>query len=382
MDSRIASKVFGDVASLVKNAPLPTYNYCRMRGRRLLASNGVTDIDIPIDMEGEGTAGILFPAHEMAGLCRALARAGEEIRWECDGDRIHVAHAYGDIWLKGLSADQYPAATDLEPLPDPLAELSGDSLLAALRLVEHVLLSRRSARSNELVFAGAFLEIYPDGLSMVAMDGPRLACYQDNPRVNGKPVWAGIIPRNTVSMLIKRMSASSASGSAVIFSGSQVGARFSFSDEHISTRLIDGTYPEWRKIMAIRNDLPATVTSESLIQALEICAIAGPSQSAMPVRLEFSRDRLSISADNEYGTAQQTLPAQYRAGKLSMLIDGALILESVKAISGLSAEESGSVEILHDASPLRALRLLSQDGKAFCGIMPMRGQKKEDPCEN
>jgi DNA polymerase-3 subunit beta len=371
MDARHAARSFADISALVKHVPLPIYSYCRLHDGRLLASNGVTDMDLPFGEDGESSASngnLLLPVQEMTTLCKALARAGEPVHWECDGDRIHVVHTYGDVWLKGLPIDLYPAATDLDADPDPLAEFSGKMFLQALRLVDSVL-ADRGAVSSHPAFDGAFLEVHEGGFILVGMDGPCLAGYR-LAHTDANPIWSGILPRNTVALLIKRLSAALPEGGSVLFSGSAVGARFSFADEHISTRLIDGEYPDWRKALVARNDLPARVSLDALAQVLELCAIGSLSAHLVPVKLQFSRDCLAVTTSHEHGEAQQSLPAEYRAGKLSMIVNGRLLLALAKALA--DSVESDAIDVLHDGSPVRALRLTLGDGKAFCVLMPMR----------
>ncbi len=364
MDSRAAARSFSDVSALVKHAPLPIYGYCRLHGGRLLASNGVTDIDLPF---GESDGNVLVPAQEMATLYKTLIRAGEAVRWECDGDRVHVSHTYGDVWLQGLPADRYPAATDLEVLPDPLAEYDVKAFLSALRLADRILGTRTGLHCDPN-FEGAFLEVYEDGFSLVAMGGPSLVAYRH--QEGDQPVWSGILPRATVGFLVKRLSASLPDADKVVFSGSSVGARFSFADEHISTRLIEGTYPDWRKILAVRNELPANVAVDPFIQVLELCAIGSALLHLIPVHLSFSRRRLDISTEHEYGSTQQSLPTEYQGGRLTLLVNGKLLLDLAKALS--EATEGEAIRILHDGSPHRALRLISEDEKALCVLMPLR----------
>jgi hypothetical protein len=53
MDARHAARSFADISALVKHVPLPIYSYCRLHEGRLLASNGVTDMDLPFGEDGE-----------------------------------------------------------------------------------------------------------------------------------------------------------------------------------------------------------------------------------------------------------------------------------------------------------------------------------------
>lgn len=370
MEAKAVARAFADVVGLVKSAPLPIYSYCRLYKGRLMASNGVTDMDLPMSGGGEAAhrGNLLLPAQEMATLCKALAKTGEVMRLEFEGDRIHVVHTYGDVWLNGLPANLYPVATDLEAAPEPLTDFPGLQFLQALRLVDSVL-SDRGAGSTHPVFDGAFLEIHEGGFILVGTDGPCLAGYR-LASIDAEPLWSGILPRNTVALLVKRLSATLPEGGSVLFSGSAVGARFSFAEEHISTRLIDGAYPDWRKVLVARNDIPARVSFAALTQVLEICTIGSLVPHTAPVKLHFSKDRIGVTAHHENAGSQQTVPAEYRAGKLSMIVNARRMLGLVKALA--ESAESDVIDVLHDGSPVRALRLSIGDGKAFCVLVPMR----------
>jgi len=365
MEAKAVSRAFADVAGLVKSVPLPIYNYCRIRNGRLTASNGVTDIDLPMVLDDLSPAGILLPAQEMSNLCKVLVKADCDIRMRQEGSRIYVTHNLGSVWLLGAHGDTAFPGSDLEPFMDPVGEWAIADLRTALRMVEPALSGTRGMQG---VVAGAFLEVYPDGFSLVALDGPRLCAFQSH-AADSNCIWKGILPKNTLTLLARRLASADQEG-LVIFSGSRLGARFSFGEEHIGSRLIDGEFPDWRRALVARNDIPAVVPVDMLEQALSVCSITQEG-SIMPIRLEFIKNRLSLSISTAKGEAQQALPVEYVGARLLLVVDGVLLAEALRAMQSAN-QDGNAVHLLHDGSPVRAVRMLTEDGRGICVIMPMR----------
>lgn len=360
MDTRTIARSFADLAALVKQIPMPIYGYCLAREGRISASNGVTDVDIPMDLPA-GDHGLLLPIQQISNLCRGMAKAGLDIHWEIVGDQIHVSHTFGDVWLKGRPAEEFPLTQVQEPITDPLAEFSVADLSQGLRVIDPV-----ASRLAGGALPGALLEIYPNGFTLVALDGPRLASYSC-----GEPsdtcLWRGIIPRQTLVLLLRRCG----DEGNVLFSASSVGARFSFGEEHVSTRLIDAPIPEWRRATIFRNEMAAKVDVSSCLDVLDVCAITKAPGEIFTVRLSFSKDALEFHSESETGNVTQTVPVKYRGGKQMLLLNGEFLKA---ALDALGSEE---VEILHDGSPMRALSVTSMDGKSRHILMPMRGPKED-----
>lgn len=172
----------------------------------------------------------------------------------------------------------------------------------------------------------------------VATDGHRLA------RNFGPvlPTFAGIIvPRKTVSLLPKGVARVSVSENKIrVISGDFV----------MTSKLIDGTFPDYQRVIPMQNANAVTVNRDDMLQAAER-VVTVSSEKTRAVKLSVAPGSISLSARSEIGDAEDEVAAEYSSEPLSIGFNSAYLRDMLAVLP------SGKVtlQIADAGSPARVL---------------------------
>jgi DNA polymerase-3 subunit beta len=200
-------------------------------------------------------------------------------------------------------------------------------------------------------------------LRAVATDGHRLA-QVEMPRPSGAEGMAGvIIPRKTVHELHRLMEDVE---SIVTVAVSPTKVRFEIGTVTLTSKLIDGTFPDYARVIPQANDKVLQVSTVDFMGAVDrVSTIA--SERGRAVKLNLTPGKLVLSVNNpEGGSATEELTATYNAAPLEIgfnaryLLDIAGHLESGTALFKFA--DPGSPTIVRDGG----------DDSALYVLMPMR----------
>ena len=172
-----------------------------------------------------------------------------------------------------------------------------------------------------------------------------------------------IIPRKTVHEVHRLIEDSDATVTVGV-SPSKV--RFENGTVTLTSKLIDGTFPDYGRVIPQGNDKELTVSNAEFMSAVDrVSTIA--SERGRAVKLALSADQLVLSVTNpEGGSATEELEVEYKAAPLEIgfnaryLLDIAGQLESDKAVFRLA--DPGSPTMVRDGA----------DESALYVLMPMR----------
>ena len=144
-------------------------------------------------------------------------------------------------------------------------------------------------------------------LRAVATDGHRLARYEVPLPEGAAGIPGVIVPRKTVGELFKLAEEVK---EAVKVHLSDTKVRFELGAVHLTSKLIDGTFPEYDRVIPRGNDKVLEVDKKAFAEAVgRVAAIS--SERSRPVKLTLERDRLLLSASSaEQGQAQEELDAE------------------------------------------------------------------------
>ena len=200
-------------------------------------------------------------------------------------------------------------------------------------------------------------------LRAVATDGHRLARFE-MPRPEGAAEIPGVIvPRKTVNELRKLIDEAD-EGIAVSLSETKV--RFAFGDTVLSSKLIDGTFPDYERVIPSGNDKILEVDCRSFAAAVDrVSTIA--TEKSRAVKLAVGDSTLTLSATSpESGSAVEEIEVGYGGDAMEIGFNSRYLLDIAQQIEGEQAEfalaDAASPTIVRDRADVSALYVL----------MPMR----------
>ena len=213
-----------------------------------------------------------------------------------------------------------------------------------------------SSDDQRPVLTGVFFSFDEGRATMAATDGYRLAV--NEAKLKGAVGAAGtaLIPGRALRELVKLCELGEEAGVAL----TENAAIFSVRGVVLSTRLIDGNYPAYEKLLPEASEREFSVEAESLKGALRrVSHIAGRENPPAPVQLSFSRmpkpeksgEPALLGADSD-GSADKTAGGQEGDGELTITVKGAV---AGRATETVAADVPGGVEFASCFNPLHLL---------------------------
>ena len=141
---------------------------------------------------------------------------------------------------------------------------------------------------------------------------------------------------------------------------------FSFGDTVLTTKLIDGTFPDYQRVIPQGNDKILELDAKTLAQAVDrVSAIS--SEKSRAVKLALASGILTLSAHSpDSGSAEEELEVSYSGDGLEIGFNSRYLLEIIQQVEGDTAQFA----LADGASP--TLVRDSADAGALYVLMPMR----------
>ena len=259
------------------------------------------------------------PGVQIARPGRTTAPAAtlyEIVRKLPEGARVELDHGGGEAPLK-LRAGRFH--TDLQVLPvEDFPSMTEGKLphrftLGAGQVRDLVDRTRFAISTEETRYYlnGIYLHAADsDGakvLRAVATDGHRLARFQEELPEGAGGIPGVIVPRKTVVEL-RKLAEETQEPVEVHLSDTKI--RFDLGSVHLTSKLIDGTFPEYDRVIPRGNDKVLRVRKKEFAEAVgRVAAIS--SERSRPVKLSLDRNRLLLSASSaEQGQAEEELDSE------------------------------------------------------------------------
>ncbi|MFN8926609.1 MAG: DNA polymerase III subunit beta [Rhodospirillales bacterium] len=200
-------------------------------------------------------------------------------------------------------------------------------------------------------------------LRAVATDGHRLARVEMPLPAGAEGIPGVIVPRKTVGE-IRNLIDEAASGIEVAMSETKI--RFTLDGITLTSKLIDGTYPDYERVIPTGNDKILEVDAKAFAAAVDRVATISTEKSRA-VKLSLDRGSVVLSATSpEAGSAQEEIEVSYDAGPLEIGFNSRYLLDITQQIEGDGARfamaDPASPTVVRDVADPSALYLL----------MPMR----------
>jgi DNA polymerase III subunit beta len=327
------------------------------RKPELLATDMEVGLRVPLQADVARPGEVVLPARLLLDVVRLLA--GDQITLELrsaeqDVELICGASTYH---LRTLRADDFPA------LPQPAADTR--VALPAPAFIHTVSRVARSASRDETrpVLTGILISASAQELRMVATDSYRLSVKQTQLESPLQGTLEANVPARALQELVRIAQQETAESLAVSLGQNQV--IFELGEVVLSSRLIDGQFPNYRQL------LPESVEHELRLSTPELTDVVRRisllAQKNAPLRLSFSEGTLTVSAQTpDVGEASEALPVPFHGAPFEIGFNPEFLRD------GLESVESDEL-VLKLISPLRPGLIETPDNHDFVYlIMPIR----------
>ncbi|WP_455482072.1 DNA polymerase III subunit beta [Bartonella sp. B35(2025)] len=326
-----------------------------------------TDLDLEItesfqaNVEQEGA--ITVPAHLLYDIVRKFPD-GSEIVLSVDVNQagtMSVISGRSNFQLQCLPKIDFP-----ESLPGQFSycfSLSASGLKHLLDCTQFAI----STDETRYYLNGVYFHVIDNNslkLRLVATDGHRLAQVdmEAPPGIDGMP--GVIIPRKTVGELQKLLSEEIDSDVCVELS--EVKIRFSVGSVILTSKLIDGTFPEYQRVIPVGNDKKLIVNRQDFSSAVDrVSTILSDRGRAVKLMIEHGQLRLIVN-NPDSGSAEDQLAATYTSDPLEIGFNSRYLLDIAGQLSSdemiFMLAEAGAPALIRD----------NDDADALYVLMPIR----------
>lgn len=308
-----------------------------------------------VDVMDDGE--ITVPARKLVDICRALPN-DVEITVNLDKDKLSIHSGRSRFALATLPAADFPVVEDIYVQRQFL--LPGEKFR---ELLVHTAFSM-AQQDVRYYLNGLLLETSEDRLRVVATDGHRLAlCDLEATFADDTENQQIILPRKGV-LELQRLIGEKDDQIKVEIGTSHF--RAELPDLRFTSKLIDGRFPEYERVLPKGGDIIVTVQRQTLREALGRVAILS-NEKYRGVRLQLAENRLKVLAHNpEQEEAEDEVEVEYSGTDLEIGFNVTYLLDALNALDGNQVQL-----IFTDAN---SSCLISSPGNAQCRyvVMPMR----------
>jgi DNA polymerase-3 subunit beta len=323
-------------------------------GRLHLAA---TDMEVSLrtelecNVEGEGS--VVVPGRLLLDISRTLPDSDVTIEHKPEEAVVIVTSGTANYRLHTYSAEDFPRLPEIES--SSLHTVDRDALIETVARVG------RSASRDESrpVLTGILVRFEPGKIVMAATDSYRLAV-KETPVEGTLPDLEAIIPARALQELARI-----AAGTDELQLGLQENhVVFGTDGTWLTTRRIDGQFPNYRQLLPEQFDHELVLPREELLEVVRRVSLMAQRNS--PLRLRFADGELTVSAvTQDVGEARESLPAPYTGEPMEIGFNAEFLRDGLESVG----DDSIKFKLI---SPLRPAVLEGDSDDYVYLIMPIR----------
>ncbi|MGH3007935.1 MAG: DNA polymerase III subunit beta [Gaiellaceae bacterium] len=305
---------------------------------------------VPAKIEGEGA--VVLPGRTLVEIARLLPADEVTLEHKAAESVVHLTSGSASYTLQTFNAEDFPRLPDLAETPT--FSVDRGPLLETITRVARAA-SRDEARP---VLTGVLVQFAGDKLVMAATDSYRLAVKETSLGGAATDLEA-IVPSRALQELARI--AGDADEIAVGVQENQV--LFSVGDVWLTTRRIDGQFPNYRQLLPESFEHELTISRVELLEVVRRAAVM--IQRATPLQLRFADGEVTVVArTHEVGESRESLPVPFSGEALEIGFNAEFLREGLESIAG----DDVKFKLI---SPLRPAVLEGEDDFTYL-VMPIR----------
>jgi DNA polymerase-3 subunit beta len=326
---------------------------------RLMATDLDLQINDTVEAQVQQPGATTVAAHTLFEIVRKLPE-GSQVDLNAAEGKMQVNGGRARFNLSTLPRDDFPVIAEGE-LPTRF-ELPAATLRQIIDKTRFAI----STEETRYYLNGIFLHVSDEAqpvLKAAATDGHRLARVTVPRPAGAEGMPDVIIPRKCVAELRKLLDEVDGS---VLISLSETKVRFGLGNAILTSKLIDGTFPDYSRVIPTANDKLLRIDPRSFEEGVDRVATIA-SEKTRAVKLTLERDKVTLSVTSpENGTAAEEVAGDYGAEGLEIGFNARYLLDILGQIEGDAVE-------MHLADPAAPTLLRENDkAPALYVLMPMR----------
>lgn len=294
----------------------------------LEADNGlltITTTDTEVSVQTSVTADVIesgsttLPSRRFFSICRELPNFQIEIEVSAS-DVASIKSGAANFKLEGLSKDDFP------PMPSFEESFSYTLRQGVLKDILQKTSYAASTDESRAVLNGSLMAFRDNKLTVVSTDGRRLALVEQELDIPDEAELDIVVPTKTINELIKTLS----DEGEVTIKTSATQVAFEFTNMFVISKLIDGTYPNYRQVIPSQCEERIAIDRDMLAGAVRRVSLMLDDQ-ASSVKLTISENRIELlTSSPEIGEAHETVPVKYSGKDIIIAFNPAFLMAPLK----------------------------------------------------
>lgn len=311
-------------------------------------------IKTTLDIKVEEVGSIVLNAKILCDILRKLP--AETVQIEADERQLCVIRSgETEYKLVGIAAEDYP---ELPTVMETNPILMDSSLLE--NMVRQTIFSV-STNENKIVHTGVKFEVSHNLLSLVAVDGFRLALRTEEIKYEGKDC-SFVVPAKTLTEVVKLLA-----GSEVVqLNVAERHIIFSVGSYSVISRLLDGDFLDYHAAIPKNHSTLVTINVRAFIDSIERTSLIITDRFKSPLRCVFDENTIKVSTTTSLGSANDRIPAKIDGERVEIGFNNRFLLDALRACN---LEEA----VITLNGPLSPITIVPPEGNKFLFlVLPVR----------
>ena len=326
-------------------------------GNQLTVIGTDLDLSIRVDLEVIGVAdgSAVVPARLSSDIVRALEPGA--VTFDAKDDQVEISASKSSLELRCFPTVEFPAVAQAAA---PSTTIEAAVIADALRQV-----NRAASKDDTRPILNAVLFTKQDEhVRLVATDSYRLAL-RDLPEVTASLPDDLLVPERALKE-IARVSATLPEGASVGISVTDAEVGFTVGNATITTRKLEGSYPDYRQLIPDTYPNALHAGKETLLAALRRVKLMTADQTT-PVKLQLRPGGVDLSVvAPERGEAKESVDGDFVGEETTIAFNPAYLIDGIEAIAG----DEVIIETTDGSRPATVRSSLSRDFQYL--LMPVR----------
>ena len=306
---------------------------------------------VPARVEGDGS--VVLPGRTLVDIARLLPGDDVTIEHRAAESVVHIGSGSASYTLHTYNAEDFPRLPEFAETET--FSVDREALLETIGRVARAA-SRDEARP---VLTGVLVQFAADKLVMAATDSYRLAVKEtqlDAPA----PELEAIVP----SRALQELSRIPGDGDEIAVGVQENQVLFSTGGVWLTTRRIDGQFPNYRQLLPEAFEHELTISRAELLDVVRRAAVM--IQRATPLQLRFADGEVTVVArTHEVGESQESMPVAFSGEPLEIGFNAEFLKEGLESVEG----DDVKMKLI---SPLRPAILTDEADDFTYLVMPIR----------
>jgi len=316
---------------------------------------GIT-VTVPAEISEYGEC--VMPARLFFDIIRKLP--DEMVSVSVDENfKVSIRGGISSFTITAMSAEDYPELPDVEyenAIKLPQRELR--------ELISGTLFSTSEDKSRRPIFTGCLIEVKPESISMVAVDGYRLAMRRYFPKESTERTVKFVVPASALKEVEKILDDSDEKAS---FTLGRKHILFEMGGVTLVCRILEGDFGDWTQFVPKNNPILLTANRSKLMATIDRCGLLISEKIKSPVRCRFGENSADFRTITTIGEAHDVCQMSGDGRELEIGFNCRYLLDALKAVP----TDEVTLELSNSLSPI-VLTPCDGSGTFAYMVLPVR----------